>query len=88
MSSKDHRPLANTPMTRRISSQHDNRYGAVISALYAFWASRQVATRNGSITGVRQDSYSIVVFDSSSEVRNPMHIGELLTVAVGNYGGE
>ena len=41
----------------------------VVSALYAFWASRQVATRNGTTTGVRQDSYSIVVFDDSSEVR-------------------
>ena len=88
MSLTDHRPLANTPMTRRISSQHDNRFGAVLSALYAFWASRQVATRNGSITGVRQDSYSIIAFDRSSEVRNPMHIEKSLTVAVGTYGGE
>ena len=72
MSAKDHRPLANTPMTRRISSKHDNRYGAILSALYAFLASRQVATRNGSTTGVRQDSYSIVMFDHSSEVGGPV----------------
>ena len=88
MSSADHRPLANTPMTRRISSQHDNRYGAVLSALYGFWASRQVATRNGPTTGVRQDSYSIVLFDSSSEVREPIHIEESLTFTAGTYGGE
>ena len=87
MSWTDHRPLANTPMTRRISSQHNNRYGAVLSALHAFWASRQVATRNGTTTGVRQDSYSIVLFDHSSEVRGPMHIEELLTFSAGTYGG-
>ena len=88
MSSTDHRPPANTTMTRRISSQHDNRYGAVLSALYAFWASRQVAMLNGSITGVRQDSYSIIVFDRSSAVRDPMHIEESLTVVAGTHGGE
>jgi len=88
MSSTRHRPLANTPMTRRISLQHNNRYGAVLSALYAFWASRQVATRNGSTTGIRQDSYSIVLFDHSSEVRDPMHIEESLTFAAGTSRGE
>ena len=88
MSSADHRPLTQTPMSRRISSKHNNRYGAVLSALYAFLASRQVATRNGSDTGVRQDSYSIIVFDHSSEVGEPMHIEESLTLAAGTYGGE
>jgi len=88
MSSTDHRPLANTPMSRRISAQHNNRYGAVLSALYAFWASRQVSTRNGSTTGVRQDSYSTVLFNHFSEVRDPMHREESLTVAAGTYGGE
>jgi hypothetical protein len=85
MSSTDHRPLADTPMTRKISSQHDNRYGAVLSALYAFWTSRQGATRSGSTS---RDSYSIVVFDRSSEVWDPVHIGESLTFAAGTYGGE
>jgi len=88
MSSTRHRPLANTPMTSRISLQHNNRYGAVLSALYAFWASRQVATRNGSTTGMRQDSYSIVLFDRSSEVRDLMHIEESLTFVAGTNGGE
>jgi len=73
MAGTDHRPLANTPMTKTISSQHDNRFGAVLSALYAFWVSRQVVTRNGSATGIRQDSYSIVVFDRSPEVGDLIH---------------
>lgn len=67
----DHRPLANTPMTRRISSEQDNRYGAVLSSLYAFWSSRQVVTRNGYVAGARQDSYNIILFDHLSEVRQP-----------------
>jgi len=64
MFSTDHRPLANTRMTREISSEHNNRYGAALSALYAFWNSRRVA---GEMTGVR-DAYSIVLFDHTSEV--------------------
>jgi hypothetical protein len=75
-------------MSRRISLQHNNRYGAVLSALYAFWASRQVATRNGPTTGIRQDSYSIVLFDNSPEVRDPMQIDVSLTFAAGSFGGE
>jgi len=68
MCDTDHKPLANTPVTQRVSSQHDNRYGAVLSALYAFWSSREVATRQGAPSGARQDSYSIVLFDHAPEV--------------------
>ena len=68
MSFTDHKPLANTPMTKRVSSKHNNRYGAVLSALYAFWTSREVATRQGTPLGIRQDAYSIVLFDSTPEV--------------------
>ena len=88
MSGTDNQPLANTPMSRRISSKHNNRYGAVLSALYAFLASRQVATRNGPTTGAGQDSYSVIAFDRSSQVRDSMHIEELLTAAADTYGGE
>src|SRR5258706_5194756 len=68
MTDKDHQPLANTPMTQRVSSKHNNRYGAVLSALYGFWSSREVATRQGASSGIRQDAYSIVLFDSNPEV--------------------
>ena len=70
----DHHPLANTPITRRISEEQDNRYGAVLSALHAFWSSRQVVTRNGAAAGARQDSYSIILFNHASEVRDLLHI--------------
>ena len=87
MGSSDHRPLTHTPMSKRISSNHDNRYGAVLSALYAFLASRQVAMRNGPTTGVGQDSYSIIAFDRYSQVRDPIHGKESLTAAAGTSGG-
>ena len=68
MCTTDHKPLSNTPMSQRVSSHHNNRYGAVLSALYAFWSSREVATRQGASSGARQDSYSIVLFDHAPEV--------------------
>ena len=83
----DHRPLPNTPMTKRISEEQNNRYGAVLSSLHAFWSSRQVVTRNGSGAGARQDSYSIILFDHSSEVRDLMFIRVLLTVVAGSFRG-
>ena len=88
MRKMDNRPLANTPMSKRISSKHNNRYGAVLSALYAFLASRQVATRNGPTTGAGQDSYSVIAFDHSSQVRDSMHVEKSLTAAADTYGGE
>ena len=71
MTRTDRQPLANTPMARRIVRQHNNRYGAVLSALWSFWHSRQVATRNGGHSGARQDIYSIVLFGSTAEVKEP-----------------
>ena len=69
-----HRPLADTPMTTWIFEEQDNRYGAVLSSLYAFWSSQQVVTRNGNAAGARQDSYSTILFDHSSEVRDSIRI--------------
>ena len=60
----DRRPLPNTPVTSRISAQHNNRVGAVYSSLYAFWQARDTAV-GGSSTGAinRRDAYSVVLFD-------------------------
>ena len=68
MTHTDRRPLQNTPMARRIMGRHNNRYGAVLSALWSFWQSREVATRNAARTGARQDTYSVVLFSSTAEV--------------------
>jgi len=68
MTHADRQPLTNTPMARLIMSQHNTRYGAVLSALWSFWDSRRVATRNGDRSGARQDTYSIILFGSTAEV--------------------
>ena len=65
MCSTDHQPLANTLMTQRILSRDDNHYGMVLLALYAFWGSRAMATRQGASSGLRQDAY---IFDSTTKV--------------------
>src|SRR5258706_3062776 len=58
MTLTDRQPLQNTPMARRIVGRHNNRYGAVLSALWSFWHAREVATRNAARTGACQDTYS------------------------------
>jgi hypothetical protein len=60
MASNDHRPLLNTPVTARISKQHNNRLGAVYSSLYSFWTARSSAT-----TANRRDSYTVILFDEN-----------------------
>lgn len=87
MTSTDRKPLTNTPMARHIAVQHNNRYGAVLSALWSFWHSRRVVTRNGGRSGVRQDMYSIVLFGSTAEVKEPVRrqLGPCLTCLLGHY---
>ena len=80
MTLSDHRPLANTPMTQSVSSKYNNRYGAVLSAVHAFWSSREVATRQGASSGIRQDAYSIVQFGSTPEVFCGYYNRRVLTV--------
>ena len=69
MTNTDRQPLQHTPVTHRIVGRHNNRYGAVLSALWSFWSSRQAANRNAARTGARQDTCSIVLFSSTAEVR-------------------
>lgn len=64
MGGQDHLPVERTPVAARISFNHNNRYGAVISSLYAFWVARQASNPD------RRDVTSIVLFDSQAEVRN------------------
>jgi len=91
MSYSDHRPLANTPVSQRVSAHHNNRYGAALSALYAFWSSREVATRQGTPSGARQDSYSIVLFDDTPEIllenNNTSTANELVESLIAHRGG-
>jgi hypothetical protein len=65
MSYNDRRPLANAPVTTRISCTCDNRLGAVYSALYSFWSARQAAATSSQQAGARRDSYSILLFNDT-----------------------
>lgn len=70
MSMNDRRPLAGQPVTRLISQHNDNRFGAVLSALYGFWTSRSSGTPGG-----RRDAYTVINFDHTVRVSPPRHSG-------------
>ncbi|KAF9218569.1 hypothetical protein BS17DRAFT_720337 [Gyrodon lividus] len=65
MSLRDRKPLANTPVTARISARSDDRFGAVLSSLYSFWTAR--ATAIASSHANRRDSYSVILFNHALE---------------------
>ncbi|KAF8335492.1 uncharacterized protein EI90DRAFT_2913057 [Cantharellus anzutake] len=62
MSHQDRLPLAGQAATRQITHSNNNRYGAVLSAVYSFWTARASASPDG----IRRDTYSVVVFDSTA----------------------
>jgi len=66
MGSTDRQPLPGTPVTRQIVGVHNNRVGAVYSALHGFWTSRWsvVAGGQGQQPQARRDAYSVLLFDS------------------------
>ncbi|KAG9079434.1 hypothetical protein FRC06_007726 [Ceratobasidium sp. 370] len=68
MTDIDRRPLLNTPISSQLMANCNDRYGAVLSALYSFWLSRESATASSS-TQMRQDAYSVVTFDDSATTR-------------------
>jgi hypothetical protein len=65
MTYTDHLPMPNTPVTERLVAKVNNRLGAVLSASYQFWMSRESATRTG---GIRRDAYSIITFSNTATV--------------------
>ena len=59
----DPTPLNDSSMAAIIKASHNNRLGAVYSALYRFWASRDAAMKNAAgATARRRDAYSVVLF--------------------------
>lgn len=68
MECSDRGPLPNTPITPQLTTNCNNRYGAVLSALYGFWLSRDTVAAT-STTQARQDAYSVITFDHSSMTR-------------------
>lgn len=74
MGLKDRRPLSDTPISGQLRSSCDNRYGAVLSALYGFWKSREPLgdASTGGVRGAlhlpRTDAYTIISFNSTAVV--------------------
>ncbi|KAG9039495.1 hypothetical protein FS837_000976 [Tulasnella sp. UAMH 9824] len=64
MRNTDRLPLPHQPVAARIESRHNNRFGAVLSALYQFLQERY--SSNGG--DERRDAYSILVFNQLTEV--------------------
>ncbi|KAG8685533.1 hypothetical protein FRC11_010445, partial [Ceratobasidium sp. 423] len=64
----DRQPLPGTPISARLVSECNNRYGAVLSALYGFWLSREVVA-SSTATQTRWDAYSIITFESTATTR-------------------
>ncbi|KAG9094852.1 hypothetical protein FRC06_010424, partial [Ceratobasidium sp. 370] len=65
MSCQDRGPLPDTPVSGKLRSSCNDRYGAVLSALYGFWSARE------SKVGVpseqpRQDAYSVITFNTAA----------------------
>lgn len=67
MADPDQRPLRDTPVTARIlrTQRHDNRLGAVLASLHAFWTARLASLER---FGSRRDAYSMVLFHRQAEV--------------------
>ncbi|KAG9001922.1 hypothetical protein FRB90_011463 [Tulasnella sp. 427] len=59
MACSDRQPLQGQPVTAKITRSNNNRFGAVLSAVYSFWI-----TRGSGATGPRRDAYSVIAFDS------------------------
>ncbi|KAG6326027.1 hypothetical protein ID866_13062 [Astraeus odoratus] len=66
MTTRDRRPLRNTPLSARIVARSDDRFGAVLCSLHSFWSAR--ATAVGSSPGTaRRDANSVILFSHNVE---------------------
>ncbi|CUA74255.1 hypothetical protein RSOLAG22IIIB_05485 [Rhizoctonia solani] len=68
MTNTDRCPLPNMPISARLISSCNNRYGAILSALYGFWLSRDAVALLG-VMQTRRDAYSVVTFNHSATTR-------------------
>ncbi|KAG8962042.1 hypothetical protein FRC05_005629 [Tulasnella sp. 425] len=68
MLGEDRQPLRDQPIARRIAARQNNRFGAVLSALYQFLQEQNSVLGSGP----RRDAYSTIVFNHAAEV-NTLH---------------
>jgi hypothetical protein len=65
MTDDDKTPLPNTLVSATLQSSCNNRYGAVLSALYNWWSTREPSALGGHR---RRDAYSVITFDTEPVV--------------------
>ncbi|KAF8549818.1 hypothetical protein OG21DRAFT_542691 [Imleria badia] len=75
----DKKPLENSPVSERIRSRMNNRLGAVYSALYSFWSTRQAAV------GHQRDANTIILHAQDAQfvcendtTRSPTELVDIL----------
>ncbi|KAB5588316.1 hypothetical protein CTheo_8242 [Ceratobasidium theobromae] len=66
MRNTDRTPLRDTPVSALLRDSCNNRYGAVLSALYGFLRSREAIYTTSQ---PRQDAYTVVTFSKSPQTR-------------------
>ncbi|CAG8461669.1 10314_t:CDS:2, partial [Dentiscutata heterogama] len=72
MSSSDKKPVPNTPVYNLLKTNHDNRTGAVYSAVYSFMETRLSAQARSKSTN--KDTISLILFDHEVIVPFENHI--------------
>ncbi|CAJ0912222.1 15411_t:CDS:2 [Entrophospora sp. SA101] len=70
MSHNDRKPLENIRLgiREKIAQRHDNRLGAVYSAVYSFMETRLTSQRNLTKGAINKDTVSLILFNSSTIV--------------------
>jgi len=79
MSKNDRQPLENSSVCWKIRARMDNRLGAVYSALYSFWSTRQAAV------GLQPDANTVILHAQDTQfvcendsTRSPSELLDLL----------
>jgi len=79
MNKDDKKPLENSPVYGRIRGRMNNRLGAVYSALYSFWSTRQATV------GLQRDANTVILHSQNTQyvcendsTRSPSELLDLL----------
>ncbi|CAG8710849.1 9684_t:CDS:2, partial [Racocetra fulgida] len=74
MSSTDKKPLPDTPVYNLIKARHENRTGAVYSAVYSFMEARLAAQARSQLQSTNKDTVSLILFSHEVIVPFENHV--------------
>ncbi|CAG8745069.1 36234_t:CDS:10, partial [Gigaspora margarita] len=74
MNGGDKKPLPNTPVYNLLKTNHDNRTGAVYSAVYSFMKARLAAQARSQLKSTNKDTISLILFDDEVIVPFENHV--------------